>query len=138
MSDAPRRRLHALAETFAVCRFSPDEPPPAWLFHGEANFYSITRTSEELSVVCCEDDLPPSVERCERGWRALALEGPIPFTTTGVLAALVTPLAAAGIPVFAISTFDTDLLLVKAGDFDRTLAALRTTFDFGETKPARG
>jgi hypothetical protein len=130
--------LRALAETFAVCRFPPSEPPPAWLFHGEANFYSLTRTSDELSVVCCEDDLPPSAQLCERGWRALALEGPIPFSTTGVLAALVTPLAAAGIPVFVISTYDTDLLLVKAGDFDRTLTVLRASFDITEMKPARG
>jgi len=108
----------------AICRFPPDVPPPAWVFHAEAEFFSITRTPAELSVVCAEDDLPPSIGRVEPGWRAFALAGPIPFETTGVIASLVTPLAAAGIPVFVVSTFDTDYLLVKQARFDEAQAIL--------------
>jgi hypothetical protein len=126
--SAPRR-LRLLDARFAVCRFDPDEPPPAWLFHQGVTLYSITRTPDELSVLCPEDDLPPSLGRCERGWRAFALEGPIPFDEVGVLHALVAPLAAARVPVFAISTYDTDLLLVKEADLARALAALGTSFE---------
>lgn len=109
---------------FAVCRFAPDDPLPAWVFHADATTWSLTRTPRELSLVCPEDDLPPSVERAETGWRAFEVAGPIPFDETGVLAGLTAPLAAAGIPVFALSTFDTDLLLVRERDLERAAAAL--------------
>lgn len=121
--SAPRA-LVLLPERFAVCRFAPDDPLPAWVFHAGATTWSLTRTPRELSLVCPEDDLPPSVERAERGWRAFEVEGPVPFDETGVLAGLAAPLAAAGIPVFAISTFDTDLLLVRERDLERAAAAL--------------
>lgn len=119
-----RRALTLLAERFAVCRFAPDEPLPAWLFHAGATHWSLTRTPDELSVVCPEDDLPPSVETAERPWRAFVVDGPIPFGETGVLASLAGALAADDVPVFAISTYDTDLVLVKAADLDRARAAL--------------
>ena len=121
---APARVLALLPQRFAICRFAADAPLPAWVFHADAHFWSLTRTPHELSLVCDEDDLPPSVARVERGWRAWALEGPIPFDQTGVLAGLVAPLAAARVPVFAISTFDTDVVLVKDADLARARAAL--------------
>ena len=74
--------------------------------------------------MCDEDDVPPSVERVERGWRALHLRGPIPFETTGVLASLSTALAGAGVPLFVVSTYDTDVVLVKDRDLERAIAAL--------------
>lgn len=99
----------------AVLRFGPEATPPAWLFHSSVLFYSITRTPDELSIVCAEEDLPPSVEdHVERGWSAYQVEGPIPFSQTGVVSSLTAPLAAAGVPVFVISTYDTDYLLVQA------------------------
>lgn len=119
-----RRVLSLHPERFAVCRFAPDDPLPAWVFHAGATTWSLTRTPRELSLVCPEDDLPPSVERAERGWRAFELAGPIPFDETGVLAGLAAPLAAAGIPAFALSTYDTDLLLVRERDLERALTAL--------------
>jgi len=119
-----RRVLSLMPERFAVCRFAPDDPLPAWVFHASATTWSLTRTPRELSLVVPENDLPPSVERAERGWRALELEGPIPFDETGVLAGLVGPLSAAGVPVFAISTFDTDLLLVREAHLARAESAL--------------
>jgi hypothetical protein len=123
------RALRLLPERFAVCRLEPEGPFPAWLFHAEARVLSLTRTPHELSVVCPEDDLPPSIERSERGWRMLLLEGPIPFEEVGVLAGLVGPLATAKVPVFAISTFDTDALMVKEWDLDRALEALGRTHE---------
>ncbi len=125
---APRRLL-LRPERFAICRFAPDSALPAWVFHASATVWSLTRTPHELSLVCPQEDLPPSVERAERNWRALALEGPIPFATTGVLAALTAPLAAAGVPVFALSTYDTDLLLVREADLERACGALAGAFE---------
>ena len=125
-ATAPRT-LRLLSGRFAICRLAPDAPPPGWLFHAEAHIYSLTRTPEEMSVVCAEDDVPPAIERCDRGWRMLLLEGPIPFETVGVLAALVGPLARAGVSVFALSTYDTDALLVREHQLERALEALAET-----------
>lgn len=128
-----RRALTLLPGRFAVCRLDPDAPLPAWLFHAGQSLWSLTRTPRELSLVCPQEDLPPSFEsHVERDWRALELEGPVPFATTGVLAALTAPLAAARVPVFALSTYDTDLLLVKQADLERTRAALAATHEFRE------
>lgn len=120
---SPRRALTLLPGRYAVCRFAADAPPPAWLFHSGARLWSLTRTPDELSVVCDEDDLPPSVERRETGWRALRIAGPIPFEETGVIAGVTAPLGAAGVPVFVISTFDTDLVLVKESALGAARAA---------------
>jgi hypothetical protein len=87
--------------------------------------FSVTRTPDELSVVCDASAVPDDV-RCERGWRCLRVAGAMPFTLVGVLASLTAPIAAAGVGVFALSTFDTDYLLVKESDFARAVEALRT------------
>ena len=125
----PPLTLSVVPGRLAVCRFAPEDPLPGWVFHAEARFYSVTRTPDELSVVCAEDDLPPSVGVVERGWRALALRGPIPFDQVGVLASLTAPLAAAEIGVFAISTYDTDYLLVRERDLARAVEQLRQRFE---------
>jgi hypothetical protein len=114
--------LIAAKGTYDVCRLAPDAPAPAWAAAG--SFVSITRSARELSIVCPERDVPPGV-RSERGWRRLEVAGPLDFSLVGVLAALVDPLAHAGIPVFAVSTFDTDHLLIKAVDLDRAVEALK-------------
>lgn len=111
---AARRALTLLPGLFVVCRFPPDAPLPAWLFHESAHVWSITRTADELSVVCDEDDVPPSVDAAPLRWRAFQVAGPIPFDEIGVIAGLSAPLAAAGVPVFVLSTHDTDLVLVPA------------------------
>lgn len=113
--------LTLLPATFAVCRLEPGASIPAWAITG--TFFSITRTTDEFSIVCNQADVPEGV-RCERGWRCFKLAGPIPFSTVGVLASLVTPLADAGISVFVISTFDTDYLLVKEGDVEKAVETL--------------
>jgi hypothetical protein len=123
------RRVRVLPGALAICRLPAKEPPPAWVFHAAASFLSITHTAEEWSVVCGADDPPPSVPAVERPWRALQLEGPIPFQEVGVLASLLEPLARAHVPVFAISTYDTDAVLVRESDLPRALDALRGEFE---------
>jgi hypothetical protein len=126
----PRLTLLVRPWQLAVCKFPADSPLPAWVLHAEAEFFNITRTPGELSVVCAEDDLPPSVtEHVERGWRAFELVGPIPFTSIGVISGLTAPLAAAAIGVFVISTYDTDYLLVKAANFTRARTILSGLFE---------
>jgi hypothetical protein len=105
--------LTLLAESFAVCRLDPDEESPAWVLDAGGPLACVTRTDDELSVVCAEEDVPESARQVERGWRAFKLEGPVPFTTVGVVSSLTAPLAEAGISVFVLSTYDTDYLLVK-------------------------
>ena len=119
------RPLHLLTipGRFAVCKLPPDVPVPTWAT--AADLFSITRTQDELSVVCPEEVVPSEV-RSEKGWRCLRVAGGIDFTATGVLASLVSPLAEKGISVFAISTFDTDYLLVKENDWLATLTALKS------------
>ncbi|WP_457653421.1 ACT domain-containing protein [Rhodocaloribacter sp.] len=113
--------LSVLPHRLAVCRLAPDAERPAWAEAGA--FSSITRTPEELSVVCAEAHVPPGL-RCERGWRALRVHGPLDFALTGILAALAVPLAEAGIPLFALSTFDTDYVLVHDDVLTRAGRAL--------------
>ena len=113
--------LVVLPETYAVCRLPANAAWPTWATGG---FVSITRTADEFSVVCAQGGVPPDV-RCERGWRCLRVAGSLDFAAVGILASMVVPLAEAGISVFAVSTFDTDYLLVKERDFDRACAALR-------------
>jgi hypothetical protein len=122
MADSPSLSLSLLPETLAVCRLAPDAEVPAWAWTGEPA--SVTRTRDELSIVCRMGAVPPGV-RVEGGWRCLKVAGPLDFALTGILAALTAPLAAARIPLFALSTFDTDYLLVKAADLDRAAEALR-------------
>jgi hypothetical protein len=98
------------------------DPIPSWATADRV--FSVTRTPDELSVVCPERSVPDAVV-CEGGWRCLQVVGPISFTEIGVLASLASPLAAAGVSVFALSTFDTDYLLVKEELLEKALAALR-------------
>ena len=113
--------LSVLPERLAVCRLGPDEVIPDWVF--STWFWSITRTDEELSLILPEE-LVPSRWKAEKGWRCLKVLGPLDFSITGVLASVSTPLAQAGVSIFAISTYDTDYLLVRNGDFDRAKEVL--------------
>ncbi|MDQ3283591.1 MAG: ACT domain-containing protein [Acidobacteriota bacterium] len=114
-------RLSILDARLAVCRLDANAPMPDWV---RGSFTSVTRTFDELSIVCDEAAVPDDVQ-AERGWRLLRVEGPIPFETTGVAAALVAPLAEARISVFLLATFDTDYLLLKEDVFERAIAVLR-------------
>lgn len=122
-------KLNLLPEQLAVCRLLPDAPLPDWLTSG---WQSVTRTAEELSIVCEAQHVPESVQ-CEKPWRAFAVEGPLDFSEVGILARLSGALADARISLFAVSTFDTDYLLVRAADVD---AAARALAGVAEVKAA--
>lgn len=113
--------LLLLPDTFAVCRLPTETALPDWATIGA--FYAITRTAEELSLVCPQQHVPAGVA-CQPGWRCLQVAGPLDFSLTGVLASLAQPLAAAGVSIFALSTYDTDYLLVQAAQLQTALAAL--------------
>jgi hypothetical protein len=115
-------RLSVFAKRLAVCRLDPGSEIPAWAT--AASFFSVTRTPGELSIVCPEQVVPPKV-LCERGWCALELEGPFDLSLVGVLVSVVTPLAEAGVNIFALATHDTDYVLVKEEQLDHAAAALR-------------
>jgi len=128
-----KRKLRLLPDTYAVCRLEKDAPAPDWGTRGL--FSSVTRTAEELSVVCPDAQVPGRVKR-EGGWRVLKVEGPLDFSLTGVLASLTAPLAREGISVFALSTYDTDYLLVKKEQLEKAIQALRG--EGYEVKKVRG
>jgi hypothetical protein len=113
--------LALLPGAFAVCRLGPDEAIPSWL--SSSDFCSITRTAEELSVVAPEGAVPGTCQ-AEKGWRCLKVQGPLDFDLTGILSSLSAPLAEAGISIFALSTYDTDYLLVRALDLDKAIRVL--------------
>jgi hypothetical protein len=118
----PSFHLTLLPERLAICRLPAGALVPEWA-QVAGPLVSITRTADELSVVCDEADVPAEVT-AERGWRALRVAGPLDFALTGVLAALVAPLAEAGVSIFALSTYDTDYVLVRETDVERAVAAL--------------
>jgi len=117
-----KHKIRLLPHTYAVCRLEKNAPAPDWGTRGL--FFSITRTEEELSVVCPDAHVPRGVKR-EGGWRVLKVEGPLNFSLTGVLASLTAPLARKRITVFALSTYDTDYLLVKEEKLEEAIQALR-------------
>ena len=116
-------RIGLLDESFAVCRMDPGAiVPPALLMPGP-EFLSITRTADELSIVCPER-LAPAGAKFSRGWRAFKVQGPLDFSLTGVIATLTAPLAAAKISVFTVATYDTDYILVQETDLAAAQRAL--------------
>lgn len=115
--------LSLLAGAFAVCRLAPEAEVPAWAWH-DRSLLSITYTREELSIVCPAHAVPAGVQS-EQPWSALKVEGPLDFSLTGILSALAAPLAEAGISIFALSTYDTDYLLVKESQLTRACQVLR-------------
>lgn len=114
---APRHSLTLLPAPIAICRLAATEPVPVWAT--ASAWWSITRTPDELSVVCAEALVPVGVS-ASRGWRALRFAGPLPLDQTGILASVTGPLAAARISVFALATFDTDYVLIP--DLQRAAA----------------
>jgi uncharacterized protein len=122
MNAATRHlELTLLHERFAISRLAANSPIPAWATQGP--FFSVTRTGDELSVVS-ELSLVPTGVHSQPGWRVLKVHGPFVLSEIGVLAALATPLAEAKISLFAVSTFDTDYLLVASETLSAATAAL--------------
>lgn len=114
--------LTKLSHKLVVARLSADAPIPDWAL--ESDFFSITRTADELSIVCRQSDVPTDVQ-CQGDWFGLKVAGPLDFALTGILAGLAAPLAAASIPIFAISTYDTDYLLIPEAEIERAVTVLR-------------
>ena len=115
--------ISVLKESFGICRLESGDKVPKWLKQEERAFYSVTRTAEELSIVSPTEWVPDGVE-AERGWRCLKVKGPLGFGEVGILLSLVEPLADVSVSIFAISTYDTDYLLLREKDFDRAIEAL--------------
>lgn len=109
--------LFQLTGQFSICRLSPRLGVPTWAWLAK-ELVSVTYTADELSIVCATRCVPADVP-CEKGWAAVKVQGPLNFALTGILAGLLQPLADNQIPVFAISTFDTDYLLLKEEHVER-------------------
>jgi hypothetical protein len=121
LQSAHQLDLTLTKERLAVCRLAPGEKLPSWSASGAIT--SVTRTADELSVVCAESAVPRGV-KCEMGWRIFKIEGPLDFALTGILVSVAKPLAGAGVSIFAISTFDTDYVMVKERNVEKAVRAL--------------
>lgn len=113
--------LSLLPERFAISRLSADAPVPVWATQG--SFFSVTRTGDELSIVTELSRVPATV-KSQSGWRVLKVHGPFVLSEIGVLSALASPLTDAKISLFAVSTFDTDYLLVASETLSAAIVAL--------------
>jgi hypothetical protein len=122
----PRQKFSVVPGTYAVCRLPADAAVPLWA-SAPGGFTSVTRTADELSIVCEKARVPapqPGSVRGEGGFALLKIHGPFPLDAVGILAAMAEPLANAGISILAIGTFDTDYLLVKRAQAARAVVAL--------------
>jgi hypothetical protein len=117
-------KFHQLPGLYAIVRMAPSTPTPGWITNAE--FTSITRTTDELSIVCPIANLPADVQSQLR-WICLKLEGPFAFSQTGILLSFIEPLSNNGVPIFAISTYDTDYVLVPEEFAGQALQALSKT-----------
>lgn len=120
--------LQELSEILAVCRLEPQSEIPAWAL--KSRFFSITKTFDELSVVCEQTVVPANV-KAETDWKGFRVVGTLDFSLTGILAAIANPLAQEKISIFAISTFDTDYVLIKGSTWEPAKNVLRAAgFNF--------
>jgi|SRR5215831_3691433 hypothetical protein len=123
-------QLDLLSGLYSIARLGSDAPLPAWARGG--GFLSITRTADELSIVCW--NIPEAIP-CQRGWRCLKVRGVLDFSQTGVISSIATPLAQAAVPIFVISTFNTDYILIAERHLDRAIAALKSAgFTVGQAE----
>jgi uncharacterized protein len=116
-------RYSLLRGRYAICKLDSGLPIPAWASE-KLGLVSITRNPDELSIVCAENSIPAEVH-ASRGWVCVKLQGPFAFSETGVLSAFINPLAEHGIGIFAVSTFDTDYVLIQENEWLRASEVLR-------------
>jgi uncharacterized protein len=121
MGNSHQLLLAVLPGTYAIARFAPDATIP--FPYSESFFYSVSKTDQELSLVCEEKFLRPDVQ-AERGRRLIRVESALAFSLTGIVASLAGPLAEAAVSIFSVSTYDTDYLLVRDEDVEKAIAAL--------------
>jgi hypothetical protein len=117
--------LSLLPEKFGICHFDKKSEIPSWA--KDANFFSITKTPDELSILCPQDKIPGGVI-VEKNWRALKVEGPLGFSLTGIVSSLSKPLAEAKISILYISTYETDYIFVKEENLERAIKILSNFF----------
>lgn len=125
--------LTLLPITLGVARLPAGSPLPGWIDWSDP-LVSVSRTEDELSIICPEDRIPDGVT-CEKGWRVFKVAGPIEISLTGIIFSLLTPLAEAGIPILTLSTYDTDYVLVRDGSVADAASALRRV---AQVAPANG
>ncbi|AVH40841.1 ACT domain-containing protein [Agrobacterium tumefaciens] len=118
---APRVKLHILDGSYGIARLQASDAIPAWADGG--GFVSITRTDDELSIVCRAERIPLDV-RVDAGWSCFKFQGPFAFDETGIVLSVIAPLSTNGIGIFVVSTFDGDHLLVKSNDLEKALDLL--------------
>ncbi len=121
-NNATTYRMKVIPGKLAVCRMDARSSVPRWAFSG--TIASVTRTPDALSIVCAAEAVPAGVIR-QADWVALMVEGPLDFSLIGVMARLATVLAGAGVALLALSTFDTDFLLVQGADLPKAIEALQ-------------
>lgn len=122
-----RLAIDVVAGEYVIARLDPAEPVPAELFSaGGRALVSVTRTADEISVICPRE-VAPGQGTVERGWRLLSVRGPLEFTLTGIIAAIASELAAAGVALFSLSTYETDHVLVRDRDLARAAQALEAS-----------
>jgi hypothetical protein len=114
--------LLVLDPTFAICSMKRDSPLPEWAT--SSDFFSITRTYDELSIVCPQDKVPAGVD-INKNWSCMKVQGPLGFSITGILASISTPLAGEGISVFVFSSYDTDHIMVKQYELEKAIEVLQ-------------
>jgi uncharacterized protein len=119
----PQLPLELLPDTLVVCRLEPEAPVPPWAAQ-PSPFLTLSRTTEELSITTLQRVVPAGMP-CEGDYRAVRVRGPLPLNLIGIVAAIADPLADAGLSIFAISTYDTDYVLVKARELEEALRVLR-------------
>jgi hypothetical protein len=118
-------KLILLKENYVIVKLKPNQGIPQWAYEYDGGLLSITYTAEELSIVCKEEKVPEeSIEHIEKTWKCLKVEGPLDFSLTGILYKLAKPLAEQKISIFAISTYETDYLLVKSENIDKAIQIL--------------
>ncbi|MDO8599903.1 MAG: ACT domain-containing protein [bacterium] len=110
-----------LEDIFSICQLKPENKIPEWCT--DCEFFSVTKSKEELSIVCLEESVPSGI-KVDKGWRALKIDGVLDFSLTGILAPIATILANSRISIFAISTFNTDYILVKEKDLENAITIL--------------
>ena len=113
--------LRTISGRFGICKLQPGDSIPPWAISGK--LWSVTRTDAGISVVCSQENIPRGVE-AERNWRVLEVVGPLSFEMVGVLLSLATPLAEAGVSIYSVSTFETDLILIREESFETACRAL--------------
>jgi hypothetical protein len=118
---APQLTFIILRETFAICRLDKDAPIPDWAFQG--GLFSVTRTKDELSIVCPLINVPKGI-LCNQGWSCLKIKGPLDLSLTGIISSIAATLEAEGMSLFSISTYDTDYVMVKEKDLEKGIFAL--------------